>query len=379
MKKVLVFYDFFKPARHAGGIVASLDNLSALISEKTSLYFFVSAYDLGQKEMLSGVTPDQWIEFKKNIFVFYTSTKKVFSRQVNQQIGNIEPDIIYINGLFTKFVFVPLLLVKLHFRRTRVIIAPRGMVQKGALETRSLKKKIFLFFLKHTMLPFDVTWHATDQQEVVDIRGVFGNSAKVKLALDTPSQQLSPVKEENKKMNEVNLVYLSLITEKKNLLFLIEVLGQTSPQFQITLDVYGPIRDVAYWKRCELLAEKLPAHVHFAYRGTVNPVEVFEVLSIHHFFVLPSLGENFGHAIYESLIAGRPVIISENTPWQNLTAKHAGWSLPLELASFKKHIELAASMNESDFLMYCQGAREVAKDYISENDFLTQYENLFNG
>ena len=47
-------------------------------------------------------------------------------------------------------------------------------------------------------------------------------------------------------------------------------------------------------------------------------------------FFFPTLGENFGHVIHESLAAGTPVLISDQTPWVGLSEKGAGWELPLD-------------------------------------------------
>ena len=50
----------------------------------------------------------------------------------------------------------------------------------------------------------------------------------------------------------------------------------------------------------------------------------------YHFFILPTLGENFGHVFIEALAAGCPLIISNRTPWLELEKKGIGWDIPLE-------------------------------------------------
>jgi glycosyltransferase involved in cell wall biosynthesis len=77
-------------------------------------------------------------------------------------------------------------------------------------------------------------------------------------------------------------------------------------------------------------------------------------LASAHALLLPSEGENFGHAIVEAFANGRPVLISKNTPWKNLAAQRAGWDvshtdLPLALA------ELAA-MDQARYDEWCGGA-----------------------
>ena len=43
-----------------------------------------------------------------------------------------------------------------------------------------------------------------------------------------------------------------------------------------------------------------------------------------HCLFLPSMFESFGHVIFEAFLNGLPVIISKNTPWNNLKLKKIG-------------------------------------------------------
>ena len=95
----------------------------------------------------------------------------------------------------------------------------------------------------------------------------------------------------------------------KNLDFAIAVLAAINGG--VNFNVFGPIEDRLYWADCQRLAERLPGNVRLRYRGLVKPDEVAQVLERHHLFFLPTRGESFGHAIVESLMAGCPVLISD--------------------------------------------------------------------
>ena len=110
------------------------------------------------------------------------------------------------------------------------------------------------------------------------------------------------------------LFFVSRITPMKNILFLFAVCSLLSSPF--VLDLYGPIRDKAYWDECLALAAELPPNVAFKYKGPVSPDQVPGIISKYDLFVLPTLGENYGHVIAESLSVGTPVLISDTTPWQ---------------------------------------------------------------
>jgi len=45
--------------------------------------------------------------------------------------------------------------------------------------------------------------------------------------------------------------------------------------------------------------------------------------------LMPSLTENFSYTVLESLQAGIPVLISDQTPWRDLEAQGIGWDFSL--------------------------------------------------
>jgi glycosyltransferase involved in cell wall biosynthesis len=78
---------------------------------------------------------------------------------------------------------------------------------------------------------------------------------------------------------------------------------------------------------------------------------------------LPTKGENFGHVIYESLSAGTPPLISDETPWRDFEEKGVGWVLSLDdMGAFVRTIEQFA---QSDFENRCV-MREEARQYAVE-------------
>jgi glycosyltransferase involved in cell wall biosynthesis len=114
----------------------------------------------------------------------------------------------------------------------------------------------------------------------------------------------------------------------KNLSFLIERLRGS--QGSVSLDIYGPIEDQQYWRRCEGAMASLPKNVSARYCGTIPHDDVASVLSCYDLFFLPTLAENHGHVIIEAACAGCPLLISDQTPWTDVSRRGAGWSLSLD-------------------------------------------------
>jgi glycosyltransferase involved in cell wall biosynthesis len=138
-------------------------------------------------------------------------------------------------------------------------------------------------------------------------------------------------------------VFLSRITPKKNLHFALKVLAQV--RAPVEFNIYGPVREEPYWQQCQRLIEECPPNVTVRYCGSLAHVEVPAVFEAHDLFFLPTLGENYGHVMMESLSAGTPILIADTTPWRDLLQAGVGWDLSLNNEqAFVDKIEEAARM-----------------------------------
>ena len=90
------------------------------------------------------------------------------------------------------------------------------------------------------------------------------------------------------------------------------------------MDIWGTIVDYAYWKECEDIIVKLPKNTIVKYMGTYTPLNQSSKLSNYQLLILPTLNENFGHIIFESMQLGIVPLISNNTPWTEINKLGAG-------------------------------------------------------
>ncbi len=87
----------------------------------------------------------------------------------------------------------------------------------------------------------------------------------------------------------------------------------------------------------------------------------------YHFFLLPTLGENFGHVFLEALAAGCPLIISDRTPWLNLEEKQIGWDLPLEKPEkWNEVINYCIALGGEDYTKMSGSAREFSDRWLAD-------------
>lgn len=369
---VVLVYDHFYPDFTAGGPVRSLHNLSQLLKGKENLRILTGAFEYKSHGKMEGIEPDRWKD-RQGVPVWYATSLQ----SIKESIDTLPYDqgvTLYLNGIFSVSYFLyPLWLAKK--RRFSVIVSPRGMLQAGALEHGSIKKQIYLMLLKRSSLLRKVRWHATDEQELTDIRHNISSTARVEVITNVPLLHDQTYRIE-KKRSELHLVYYSLISKKKNLHFILNLLK--SPELRgIRLTIIGPVKDDEYWKACQEVIMKLPEPGSVTYQGEISPERTIGTLSEFHALVLPTLGENFGHSIVEMLSSSRPVLISDKTPWTDLEKYGAGYSLPLDEKLWMQALVQMLNWDEKDFNDACSSALQYYRAKFDFEKLGLEYMKMF--
>ena len=372
-KKVLILYDYFDPAYKAGGPIRSLVNLVKLLSSQFEISILTTNQD--HDGSLLDVVPDQWISYGEKSSINYLSEKKRNYRSIKEAIKEVEPHTIYINGIYSlPFVVYPLRFLK-ERQDIKTIIAPRGMLQKESLSLKPIKKKGYLAFLKYFYLKQDICWHVTTDQEKDDLLKIFKATKSINLIGNVPS--FNSVSFSNSPRNKQCTVFgtVALISPMKNVHLILESLKSIDRKIEYQL--YGPIKDAGYWEACKRIIEQMPQHISVTYQGELLPDKVPDVIAAFDFYIQPSRSENFGHSIFEAFNQGVPVIISDQTPWQHLAVKNAGWDVDVKSEkSLVSAIEQALKLDEAAYTAYRQGARKVAEEYMAIHDFVSLYKKL---
>jgi len=374
-KKVLVFIDWFRPGYKAGGPVASLDNLTAQLSGEIDFYIVTRDTDYCETKPYADVKANQWNEFSPGVHVYYISAARIRKNTLRKLLAEREYDRYYVNGIYSPF-FSILPLNLLRSKRNRTIVAARGMLAESAIAIKAGRKKIYLALAKFFGIYKGLTFHATSEQEVRDIKNVFGESARVVLAENLPRKtppQIIPIE---KRAGELRLICLARVAPEKNNLYALQVLKPVKSR--VTIDFYGSAYDEAYANACRAFLRELPGNVSAAFHDPVPAGEVPHLLQNYHALFLPTRGENFGHVILESLGSARPVIVSDRTPWQDLQEKKAGFVLPLDQPeAFTKAIESLAAMDAATYRQYCENAAKRAAEFSGDSKLVEASRKLF--
>jgi glycosyltransferase involved in cell wall biosynthesis len=326
--RVLVHADFFRPGYKCGGPAVSLSRIMERYQGKAEFFTFTRDRDLGDTHAYPNVVPDVWTEAFGGR-VYYASPGRWGLRQFMKAVHEVSPDVVYFNSYFSPITRGALLRRFLgRLRGVRVLLAPRGEFSKGALGLKATRKRVYLRMANLLHLHDRVLWHVSSPHERSDVERVVPWIPKTfVLAPDLPPRVTRSARIE-KLAGQARFIFVSRIAPMKNLAHAIRLLARV--RGEIRLEVYGPKEDAAYWAECEQAIAALPDSATVAYHGPVSPDDVPCAISSGHAFLLPTRGENFGHAIAEAFAATRPSLVSDRTPWRGLEAAGAGWDIPLE-------------------------------------------------
>ena len=376
-KSVLIFIDWFTPGYKAGGPTRSIANMAEHLSECFALFIVTRSNDYMEHDPYPFVVSDKWNVFSPNVHVFYASDKLINLNLYKQLIEYKHFDAIYINGIFSwKFSILPVIAAK-KSKCNRIIIGSRGMLAQSALNIKRSKKIPFLKIASLLGLYTDVRFHATNEKEKEEIIGCIGKKTSVHIAENFAKKTITASQTIEKKIGRLKLLSVARVSKEKNTLHAIQLLSRINQQ--ISFDIYGQIYDQNYWEECCKEIKRLPANISVSYKGTISPDRMDQLLSNYHCLFIPTKGENFGHAIFESLLAGRPVLISDQTPWQDLEEHKAGKVFPLENNdSFENGLIEMAKMNQLEYNIWAKGARNYADDYLTKVDLKEKYLEMFS-
>ena len=382
MIKVLVLVSYYLPGYKAGGALRTIVNLVEQIGDEIDFRIITSDRDFGDSKPYPAVVIDGWNTIGK-AQVFYISPGNRSISNLAVLISETPYDILYINSFFDPvFTIKPLLARRLgKFLKRPVIIAPRGEFSSQALALKRWKKILYIAFAKSIGLYQNLAWQASSDYEAREIRRVMGRTAERIVVVPDVFPFVNFLNNVEKKENRdpgspLRICFLSRIVPIKNLDYALNIVSRV--KVPVVFDIYGPEEDKQYWKACSVLMKNLPPLIKANYKGKVEHQHVIAVLKKYDLFFLPTQSENFGHAILESMLAGTPVLISNNTNWRDLEAHGVGWDLSLDNAgAFIEAIEKTYSINSENYHNWRERVRNYAVQICSNNHILQENRQLF--
>ena len=384
--RVLIFVNCYIPGYKGGGPIRSIENLVGVLGQKFHFRIVAADRDYGDTSPYAGVPNHQWVTVGHSE-VFYLKPGLRGLAAMLRLLRRREHDLLYLNSAFHPyFTIAPLLFLRSRLvPKTPVVLASRGELSAEALRIKMLKKGLFRHLINFVFKIYSgVVWQASTAYEELEIREFLHDSPVVRkvpvlVARDVVNNRLTgdPPAKRSKPPGKLDLVFVSRIAKKKNLLFGIKALRHI--QGEATLRIYGPIEDTKYWADCQAEIATLPGNVKVIYGGVIEHADVPSVMNASHVFLLPTLNENFGHVVFEALSQGCVAVISDATAWRNLADVGAGWDIPLDQPDrYETALQQCMDMDDQVFQAASKRAVYLAEASSQDVEAVRQNEKLFN-
>lgn len=379
---VVVLAGHYLPGYKAGGPIRTIRNLVGGLGDEFDFRIITSDHDYGTTQQFHGVAINGWndVDAAK---VFYADAAARRPWRLAATIDSVRPDIVYVNSFFSpRFSIAPLVLRRLGRMAPQAawIVAPRGEFSRGAIALKTVKKRAYLAVARCLRLHRGVVWQASSPHEVADIAREYGvPRPRIHVApnLTAPVEPDLPHAAAQTAPSRLSVCFLARVCEMKNLAFAIETLVRSG--HPVDLHVYGPVEDEGYAAKCRSLIPTDGSRLKVVWHGEVPHEQVRSVLTQHDLFFLPTLGENFGHGIFEALAAGVPVLISDRTPWRDLETAGVGWALSLaDRGAFVAAIAALAGMPPEGRLAMRRKAHAYAKRVAASSEAREANRRLFH-
>jgi len=144
MKKILIFIDHFLPGYKAGGIAQSIINLSEYIKTDFDLNIITSNTDFGELKSYPDVRINEWTNHLNGVNIYYIPKRKLTIFKIRNILNDVKPDFVYLHSMYSlKFAILPLLVCRTTNKNLKLILAPNGMLNSGALKFKKTKKTDF--------------------------------------------------------------------------------------------------------------------------------------------------------------------------------------------------------------------------------------------
>jgi glycosyltransferase involved in cell wall biosynthesis len=361
-KKIFITIDWFDPAYKAGGPVVSIIKLIENLYDQFDFFILTGSQDYGDTEEIDGLITNQWLDWKGMAKVYYLSKDKRSRASVFAILDESAADVYYIQGVFSRYFSIYPLIWWHQAKQEKAIVATRGMFHTSALQVKRFKKLLFLYLARIMGWYHHVYFHSTNPEETAQLKKILGREATYIEASNFP-RLLAFNEHKNKTDRVLKILNVARISPEKNTLFLLDSLQHVIGE--VTVTIVGNYADSGYFQQFLRKRDSLPPNVKVNYIGHKPIHELPEFYATHDIFVMPTTGENFGHAIIEALSAGLPCLISKNTPWNGLEESSAGFNLDFDSEKYSEMIDFYFNMTQKEYHQASLSARQYAEDRVN--------------
>lgn len=372
-RRVLILMGRYLPGYKDGGPVRTIANLVDTFHEKIDFKIVTSDRDHNETEPYANILHHEWNKVG-NAMVYYVPPNGLRFSLLRKLAEDTH--VIYCCGPYNNYSIKMMILKKVKLINKPVILASMGSFSQGAYNIKGFKKRLFVNLFKYLGLFSSLIWSVTSTIEKKQVQEIIGKDAKCYIAEDLPRQFPNEIKVKCKEPGTLKIVFISRISKSKNLDYAIEIISGLKGNIDFV--IYGTQEDKGYWNKCIRLLNALPNSISWRYEGEADSEKIIDIFSQYDIFLFPTLGENYGHVIYEALAAGCIPVISNTTPWLDFNEMKCGNVIPLnDVNRFIEVLEAYVAMDEADINKISENAYEYAKQKYSEAVQTSGYLHLF--
>jgi hypothetical protein len=266
------------------------------------------------------------------------------------------------HSFFDFFLVFPIIILSF-FKKKKIKIYLRGMVNDNVFVKKKIIKKIYLYLIN--LFLRDAIIICTSKYEL-NISSKYFKSRSIVIQNNIVNNKYFniPFKKFIKKKGKLKILFYSNISWKKNFLFVYKVLKELN--FSVELNIYGKciINENVFHQMLDELKNK---HSVNYYGYDEDKQHIFHN---NHLLFLPTLDENFGHVIVESFLHFRPCLLSNNTPWNDNELYNAGYSISLDKKyKFKRILKHFFLMDQHQFDKVCLASKKYVLDKLKNSDY----------
>tara|TARA_B100001758_G_C18416572_1_gene620400 strand:+ start:5182 stop:6333 length:1152 start_codon:yes stop_codon:yes gene_type:complete len=332
--KIGIISSSFYPATFYGGPISSTWDISRHLA-RNGIEIYVSTTNANGKGKLK-IKTNEYIK-KEGVFIKYYQEEIINKLSVSFILGIYSDikkvDVVYIQYLFHYTVLFSLLCS--FFLNKKIILCPRGSLSKFTLSNQHTILKLAWLNLFVRLFYRKIIWQASSYLEEGDIKRRFPN-ARIEVipdGIDFSSFQNSEIlsKEDvffrytSMSVKNISSIFFSMgrLHEIKGFDVLIDAFSLYLNKDQnAKLIIAGGDDGVRDKLESQISDLKIQESVFLI--GEVSFADKKVLLNNCDYFALASKFESFGIVIAEALSCGKPIILSNKTPWQDLEKNKCG-------------------------------------------------------
>jgi len=374
--KILIFNGYYYPAKNCGGPVTSIENIVNSCSDEFDFYIVCYNHDWND------LTPfdrkvNTWYELGKAKVMYVQDSYFDYSvRHMNELFESLRPDLVWFSGVLTpnNKIVAAICGKRMHIP---VLFSPRGEVSADRIIIKGYKKIPYLRLVHLFGFFKDCYFHGTSDDEIDGLNKYFKPASDHLFRIANISIVQQPdVVGYNKEKGTLRVMFFSRIHEVKNLLYAVKCVCKCRQN--IIFDVYGPMESPEYWEECMKVYDSASDNITINYGGIISKENLNHTIQKYDCFLFPTINENYGHVIAESLANSRPVILSKGTtPWDDLD-NHAGFAIDLNNPEiFTDKLEYFASLDKTQFEDIIRSTKQYFKDKTMSDGAIEGHKEMF--